>query len=329
MVKRVLDKDRYIFLEKPAMEVYNKEETLKRAEEIDGYISELKTFSLNLEKLVQAQPDKHERSLILNLALILSSEEKLWEKVLENRRIPFNTFSKLVEEPVFELKKWHDYILSYSILLRGDKYPLIRRYLQYDLREKEDAFPIDSDAHSGLALKKRGSYAYILTSQGQFMKVKDEGNSIGDVTSGKKARKKLNLLKPLIAVLMAALLLGLVYQNIAGKVDRTIIIRAEGEIKMDFNPLGDLVHISAVNTRGQELIAKSDLEEKDIDSVLAEIIEQAYISETIKERDEIIILISGEFLPEDFFKSGKTRDRILSYQLDCKINNNGSFLYVE
>jgi len=329
MVKRVLDKDRYIFLEKPAMEVYNKEETLKRAEEIDGYISELKTFSLNLEKLVQAQPDKHERSLILNLALILSSEEKLWEKVLENRRIPFNTFSKLVEEPVFELKKWHDYILSYSILLRGDKYPLIRRYLQYDLREKEDAFPIDSDAHSGLALKKRGSYAYILTSQGQFMKVKDEGNSIGDVTSGKKARKKLNLLKPLIAVLMAALLLGLVYQNIAGKVDRTIIIRAEGEIKMDFNPLGDLVHISALNTRGQELIAKSDLEEKDIDSVLAEIIEQAYISETIKERDEIIILVSGEFLPEDFFKSGKTRDRILSYQLDCKINNNGSFLYVE
>lgn len=329
MVKRVLEKDRYIFLEKPAMEVYNKEETLRRAQEIDEYINELKTFSLNLEKLIRTQPDKQERSLILNLSLILSSEEKLWEKVLENKRIPFSAFSKLVEEPVFELKKWHDHILSYSILLRGDKYPLMRRYLQYDLKEKEDAFPIDSDAHSGLALKKKGSYAYILTSQGQFMKVKDEGNSIGDVTSGKKARKRLNLLRPLIVLLMASLLLGLVYQNMAGKVDRTIIIRAEGEIKMEFNPMGNLIHISSVNAKGQELIAKSELEEKDIDSVLAEIIEQAYISETIKERDEIIILVSGEFLPEDFFKSGKTRDRILSYQLDCKINNNGSFLYVE
>lgn len=329
MVKRVLDKDRYIFLEKPAMEVYNKEETLKRAEEIDSYIVELKTFNLSLKKLVLTQPDKHERSLMLNLAIILASEEKLWAIVEANRRIPFSAFSSLVEVPVFELKKWHDYILSYSILIRSEKYPLIRRYLQYDLKEKEDSFPIDSDAHSGLALKKKGSYVYILTSQGQFMKIKDEGNNIGDVTSGKKARKRLNLIRPLIAMLMLALLLGFIYQTLSGKIDRTIIIRAEGEIKMEFNPWGNLVSISAVNQRGRELIAKSDLTEKDIDTVLAEIIEQAYITETIKERDEIIILISGEFLPEDFFKSGKTHDRIISYQLDCKINNNGSFLYVE
>lgn len=329
MVNRVLDKDRYIFLEKPAMEVYNKEETLKRADEIEAYISELKTFNLSLEKLSSTSLSKAERSLILNLAFILSSEEKLWDKVLENRRIPFSTFSKLVEEPVFELKKWHDLILSYSILFHGEKYPLITRYLQYDLKEKEDSFPIDSDAHSGLTLRKKGSYAYILSSQGQFMKIKDEGNSVGDVTSGKKARKRPNLLKPLIAIVMIALILGLAYQYMSEKVDRTIIIRAEGEIKMNFNPWGNLVSISAVNPKGQELIEKSDPEQNDIDTVLAEIIEQAYISEAIKERDEIIILISGEFLPEDFFKSGKTHDRILSYQLDCKINNNGSFLYVE
>lgn len=329
MVNRVLDKDRYIFLEKPAMEVYNKEETLKRADEIEAYISELKTFNLSLEKLSSTSLSKAERSLILNLAFILSSEEKLWDKVLENRRIPFSTFSKLVEEPVFELKKWHDLILSYSILFHGEKYPLITRYLQYDLKEKEDSFPIDSDAHSGLTLRKKGSYAYILSSQGQFMKIKDEGNSVGDVTSGKKARKRPNLLKPLIAIVMIALILGLAYQYMSEKVDRTIILRAEGEIKMNFNPWGNLVSISAVNPKGQELIEKSDPEQNDIDTVLAEIIEQAYISEAIKERDEIIILISGEFLPEDFFKSGKTHDRILSYQLDCKINNNGSFLYVE
>lgn len=329
MVNRVLDKDRYIFLEKPAMEVYNKEETLKRADEIEAYISELKTFNLSLEKLSATSLSKAERSLILNLAFILSSEEKLWDKVLENRRIPFSTFSKLVEEPVFELKKWHDLILSYSILFHGEKYPLITRYLQYDLKEKEDSFPIDSDAHSGLTLRKKGSYVYILSSQGQFMKIKDEGNSVGDVTSGKKARKRPNLLKPLIAIVMIALILGITYQYMSEKVDRTIIIRAEGEIKMNFNPWGNLVSISAVNPKGQELIEKSDPEQNDIDTVLAEIIEQAYISEAIKERDEIIILISGEFLPEDFFKSGKTHDRILSYQLDCKINNNGSFLYVE
>lgn len=329
MVKRVLDKDRYVFLEKPAMEVYNKEETAKRAAQIEAYLIEQKTFNLSLKKLVLTQPDKNERNLILNLAMILSSEEKLWAKIELDKRIPFHAFSTLVEVPVFELKKWHDDILAYSLLFRDEKYPLITRYLQYDSAEKEDSFPIDSDAHSGLALEKKGNHVYILTSQGQFMKIRDEGNHIGDVTSGKIARRRLNLVRPLIALFMIALLLGLIYQNSSGNVHRTIILRATGEIKMAFNPWEKLVSISAVNPKGQELLAKAEFDEKDIDTVLAEIIEQAYINETIKERDEITILISGEFLPDDFFKSGKTHDRILSYQLDPKINNNGSFLYVE
>lgn len=329
MGNRVLDKDRYVFLEKPAMEVYNKEDNALRAQEIEAFLKELKSFGISLRKLSEMNLTKKERSLSLSLALILVEEEKIWEKMQVNRRIPLKALSRLVEEPEFELKKHHDQILAYSLLLKKDKYPLIRRYLMYDFKEKEDSFPVDTSLKSGLALAKSGKNLYILTSQGQFMKIRDEGHPLGDVASGQRTRKRPNFVRPLAILIILAVLSGIVYSHMNGIVSHTIILKAEGEVKMDFNTWGNMIRITGINSTGRSLVEKSEFQKEDLDTVLAEILEQAYITETIKERSEVTILISGEPLPEDFFKSGKTHDRILSYGLDCKINNNGSFLYLE
>lgn len=329
MANRVLDKDRYVFLEKPAMEVYNKEDNARRAEQIEAYLKELKTYGISLSKLAKENPTREERSLILSLALILVEEEKLWEKLVINRRIPLKAFSRLVEEPEFELRKHHDLMLAYSLLFQKDRYSLIRRYLMYDLKEKEDSFPVDTSLKSGLALTKKGRSLFILTSQGQFMKIRDEGHPLGDVATGARTRKMPNLLKPLAAVLLLALISGVIYNQMDQTVKHTIILKAQGEVKMDFNSWGNMIRIAGINGTGRTLVERAEFMEEDLDTVLAEILEQAYISETIRERSEVTILISGDPLPEDFFKSGKTHDRIISYALDCKINNNGSFLYLE
>ena len=329
MVKRVLDKQRYVFLEKPAMEVLQREENEIRAAQIESYLSELKEFHLSVMKLSETRYDKKTRSLMLNLAMILLSEEKLWEKTRSEKRIPLKIFSRMVEEPVFELKEMESHILAYALLLEEDKYPLIRRYLHYKKGEGEDTYENGEDKSRGLSLLRKGRFSFILTSQGQFMKIRVEETPSGHVAAGRKVRKKLNLFKPLLVLLLAALLLGSVYITMSRRITQTIIVKAAGEVKMDFNSFGDVVHVIGIDGAGRSYVAKATFEEKDVDTVLAEIIEQAYISETIKERAEITILVSGEFLPEDFFKSGKTHDRILSYQLNAKINNNGSFLYVE
>ncbi|MBO1264663.1 hypothetical protein J3A84_06435 [Proteiniclasticum sp. SCR006] len=329
MGKRVLDKQRFVFLEKPAMEVLQREENENRENQIAAYLGELKKYHLSVKKLSEGRPDRKVRNLMLNLAMILISEEKLWEKTRERKRIPLKAFSRMVEVPVFELKEMEDQILAYALLLEGEKYPLIRRSLHFMEGTSEDTTEEASKTSRGLSLLSRGRFSYILTSQGQFQRIRVEEGSSGHVAYGRPIGKRLNLLKPLFALLLAAALLGGVYYTMSRNITQTIIVKATGEVKMDFNSFGDMVQVVGIEATGRKFVEKAQFQEKDIDTVLAEIIEQAYITETIRERAEITILISGAFLPEDFFKAGKTHDRILSYQLNAKINNNGSFLYVE
>lgn len=329
MGKRVLDKQRFVFLEKPAMEVLQREENENREKQIAAYLAELKEYHLSVKKLSEGRPDRKARNLMLNLAMILISEEKLWAKTRERKRIPLKVFSRMVEVPVFELKEMEKQILAYALLLDGEKYPLITRYLHYKEGASEATTEGDSKTSRGLSLLSSGRSSYILTSQGQFQRIQVEERPSGHVASGRPKGKRLNLLNPLLALLLIAALLGGVYYTMSRNITQTIIVKAAGEVKMDFNSFGDAVNILGIDSTGRKFVEKAYFQEKDIDTVLAEIIEQAYITETIRERDEITILISGAFLPEDFFKAGKTHDRILSYQLNAKINNNGSFLYVE
>ena len=115
MVNRVLDKNRYVFLEKPTMQVLHKEQNEIRALEIQSYLEKLKEFNITLSSLTKTQYEKKDRSLMLNLAIILVSEKKLWEKTLEDKRIPLKSFSRIVEEPLFELKEWQNQNLLLSI----------------------------------------------------------------------------------------------------------------------------------------------------------------------------------------------------------------------
>ncbi len=328
MVNRVLDKDRYVFLEKPTMEVLHKKNNELRTLQIEAYLMELKEFRIPIGKLAENQYDTKRRNLMLNLALILLSEKKLWEKTLEDKKIPLKPFSRIVEEPIFELEDMQNQILAYALLFRDDLYPLIRKYLHYGAQAKDES-PLKDADNTGIPLKRRGKTTFILTSQGQFMKIRVQEASSGYVASGKNVRKKPNLIKPLILLLLLSLLLGSVYISLSKRISQTIIVKAVGEVKMNFNTWGDMVNVIGINTSGKVFVEGAEFVDKDVDTVLAEIIEQAYITETIKEQAEITILVSGEFLPEDFFKSGKTHDRILSYQLNAKINNNGSFLFVE
>lgn len=329
MVNRVLDKNRYVFLEKPTMQVLHKEENEIRTSEIQSYLLRLKEFNITISDLSKTQYDKKDRSLMLNLAMILVSEKKLWERTLEDKRIPLKPFSKIVEEPVFELSEWQNLILAYALLLDEEKFPLIGKYLHYGASDKEDSFLRDADINMGLSLLRKGRSSYILTSQGQFLKIRTENIPVGHMASGKIIRKKLNIVTPLIVLLVSAALLAGLYVTLSKRISQTIILKAVGEVKMDFNPWGNMVTVIGINTAGKNFVESAEFEDNDVDTVLAEIIEQAYIKEIIREKEEITVLVSGEFLPEDFFKSGKTRDRILSYQLNAKINNNGSFLFVE
>ena len=329
MDSKVLEKDKYIFLERPAIEIYNKNEILRREEEISSFLAELILFKITLLDLTKELPKKEERNLLLNAAIIINGDQPLLEKFMVQRRIPFKHLSKAIEEPVFELEHLNGYLVAYTLLLQEGKYPLLKRYLQVSLKENQDSFPKEDQIYSGVSIKTLRNRTILLTSQGEFILIKGASDRIAEVSTGTRTIIKRRWQKPLALAIIALVVLGGIYYKLTTTIDNTIIIKAVGEVKLEYNPFGNLVTIKGINKDGLAFALNAEFNDKDIDTTLAEIIEQAYIQEVIKERDDVTILISGTPLPEDFFKQGRTHDRILSYQLNAKINNDGNFLHVE
>jgi len=329
MDTKVLEKDKYIFLERPAIEIYNKNEILQREEEINSFLAELNLFKVKLLDLTKALPKKEERNLLLNAAIIMNGNKQLFDKFMVQRKIPFKQLSKLIEEPVFELQNLNGYLTAYTLLLQEEKYPLLKRYLQYSLKENQDSFPKEELVFSGVSIKALHRRTILLTSQGEFILIKGENDRIAAISTGTRTIIKRRWQKPLAFAIAILIVLGGIAYRLTTTIDNTIIIKAVGEVKLEYNSLGKLVTIKGITPDGVTFVKKAEFADKSIDTTIAEIIEQAYIQEVIKERDDVTILISGTPLPDDFFKQGRTHERLLSYQLNAKINNDGKFLLVE
>lgn len=328
MVKKsILEKHKYQFLEKISLNPVD-EKTIDYTEEIERYIKELKTYHVSLLALSKNVPTKEERNLLLNIALVINSHEKIKQDFMTNKKLPLKQISRLVEVPLFKLQHLEDYLCAYTLLLT-DQYPHLKRTLTYGLKVKEELTEVLKFMPQGMVLQCGLLQCYLLTRHGEFYRIKNQGQTVGTIASGAKKRNPLNWKKPLTFLLILFLIAFGIYRIQYSQIERTIIVRAVGEAKIDFNSFGDLVEITGTSPEGDRFVTLAEFDEKDIDTVLAEIIEQAYITRTIKERDELLIIISGEPLEEDFFYAGKTHDRIVSYQLNPKINNDGSFLGLE
>lgn len=325
--KSVLEKNKYQFIEKISLSSRD-EESLDYSMEIELFLRELKTYKYSLAALAKDVPLKDERNLLLNIALIIQGDETLKKEFRDQKKLPLKKISRLVEVPFFKLEALENYLGAYTLLL-DEQYPLLQKILTYGPSVKEHLTEVLKFMPKGLILQCEPRHCFLISRHGEFYRVKNEGQMVGTTALGTKKRPPYDWKKPLALLLIALMVILTFYQVQSNKIQNTIILRASGEVKMEFNSFGRLVHIIGTSPQGIQFVTDAKFEAKDMDTVLAEIIEQAYITETIKERDEVLIIISGEPLEEDFFKEGKTHDRILSYQLKPKINNGGTFLDVK
>lgn len=329
MAKRVLEKDKFVFLQRPAIEIYNKNEIISRERQIAILNKELSFFRISPLKLSREIPPERIRNLLLNIALIVISEDRLLNEFLSLKKLPLKKISKLVEEPAFLLQKYESYLCAYVILFYSEKYHLLTRYMAYVPNTRQEQFVKESRIYTGIALRKGPGKTIVLTSQGEFLAVDNTDTSLGEVTTGEMMSTKNHLKMPLLLLLVLLIIFSGVSYTLSRSISTTVIVRASGEVRMKYNELGQMVASKANNRQGQKILADAIFDKKDFDTTIGEVIEQAYIKEYIREGDEITILVSGEPLPVDFFKSGRTHSRILDYQLTYRINNDGTLLLVE
>lgn len=329
MASPILEKNKYVFLERPAIEVHSKTDIASRGRQIALFQRELQKYGIRLKDLGGKNPSRTVRNLLLGIAHVLLEEDELLDRFVVERRLPLKRLSMLLEEPLFLLQRWQDHLTAYVLLLQGDRYYHLKSYLRF--AEAKAVAEVEPPAveTTGITLGVYGRKSLVLTSQGEFRVLHGTG-PLGEVQSGTPAPGFTRIsLKPFAAVLLALLLAGAVYYGTSQTVSTTIFLRASGEVQLSFNPLGNLVEYRTLNSRGALYMEEGIFHSKDMDTVLGEVLEQAYIREHLREGDEIVLLVSGRALPEDAFHAGRFHDRVKAYRLRYKINNDGSFLFLD
>ena len=379
MADDFINKDRFVFIDKSSIEVYDENLKEKRKVEIKNLSKELNHFNIKINDISKTSIDIQKRNLILNLALIVTLNKSLLKEFLKTKKLPLEKISALAYEPILNISPYEDYLKAYIILIKSDKYSSIVKHLNIfeknipgekvkfendiktymvskrsysDLKTKKvnkkskgkekaasnkgnninNEASTNKSVYSGLILSKKSNGRIILTSSGEFKlvkKQKNHSNDLGEIIVSIEAKSFKNFKITLAIILALFIAVFLFLSSTQNKVSTTVLFKGNAEVKATFNKDNNLIHLYATNQNGNIILEDAEFEKKDLDYVLGEILEQSYIKKIVNERDTITVIISGAPPKEETLLNGRFNDRVVSYKIKCKINNDGTLIYLE
>lgn len=188
------------------------------------------------------------------------------------------------------------------------------------------------DSRTGIVMKIEKNIAYIMTTSGEFTKIKIDKNkpspTIGSEYCGSTVKNtfmKTNMLRYTAAACLAFIILltgGGAYAY--NKPVSTVTVSINPAIELKSNIWNKVISITPLNSDGKKIIQEISLKNKEIDDALVSILNQAkkdkFIDEDYKKMDKIITVnISGKELKIPAFQNEIKKD-----DLSLKVDSNGS-----
>lgn len=171
-----------------------------------------------------------------------------------------------------------------------------------------------------LSLTKRSMY--LLTSVGEFKKVKrDKDSKVGREGFGTK-KKSLKDFKIPIAIVILLIITGVsVFYHQYKKIDSTILIKTTSQVKLDVNPFGRVIYIYSSTDRGKEMLNEVGGLNEDFDEVLRNVLKYSKDNGMVPE-GRIFVSITGD--PIKYGMLEKTGRYIIDNKIELVINNAGT-----
>ncbi|MFT8352009.1 anti-sigma factor domain-containing protein [Clostridium saccharoperbutylacetonicum] len=319
-------KDRYVFASVPSMMVLGDGSESNKSKQISLFLNELNTYNVLLKDLVNFPLRENERNISLNVAYYIISDEEILQRVIEKRDLPMGKLSKLTRLKPEYLEKLRDYILAYYIILNNPYYKSLQDSLRIKLKEDNKVISISNKnekIHKGLAIKLAGRAVYILTSKGEFFKIKTSDKvSVGEIAEGKEKRFFRNY-RIHISILLFVLILigsGIIIQY--RTTQSTIVIETSSNIKIHINKFNKVIYMYSPTEKGKELINNIDVENKDVDEAISKTFEYAVKNQMIDLSKKTLMTISGQ--PLKYGTLIKTNKVISENKVPIIINNSGN-----
>lgn len=325
------DKYKYKFSLKEPLMLVGDEILKERENQIKKMQEELLSYNVLIKDLVNDGPSIDLRNQILNVALFIVNDVECYDKVKTDKNLSINKITKTIPMPKSFFELWKDYIIAYIVILGNLNYKYIQDYLRIEesidiLCAKEIILEKSKTEFKGIVLLKSKTKAIILTSKGEFKKVKIcETVYIGEETSAeeKKGLKDYKLHISIITLLIISLiaLFTIKYTTVT----KTIVINTTSSIKIEVNSFDKIIDSQSPTTKGSEMLEAIDIQDKDMDESIYKIFKFVYENEMIP-NDDILITVSGEMLELD--KLPKTTKYLNDNNIQVKLNNSGNEHYI-
>ena len=328
-------KHKYFFSKVNSFVDVSEQAQVKRREQISFLIQELFSYKIMLKDLVAHFPKETERTTILNIAYFIIDNTEMFDRVLRRKELPFNRLSRATRTQRGFLEKWQDYIITYFLILSNPNYRNIAEYLRIDVNEDEveqkksalaliNAEPLE--LYKGIVVQAKKNTAIIMTSSGEFIKIKkDEGLRVGSEVKGKEKKGGVHYkLHISLALVFIALFSCGLYANY-NKVKTTVIINSTSQVKLKLNGGNKVIYTHSPSEKGNSMIDYADPMDKDIDSVLRDCLEYAANNEMIP-KGGIIITVNGDPLEYGLLK--ETSKYVVNQNLQVQVNNVGSTQHI-
>ncbi|GAA0078193.1 hypothetical protein UT300005_25710 [Clostridium sp. CTA-5] len=317
---------KYTFSSIPSMILIGDRAEENRNKQINLFLKEISLYKILIKDLVNYPPTEKQKNIILNISYYIVQDNE-WGEIIERKKdLPISKLSKQLKIKEEFLKKWRDYILVYYTIFLNPEHKCIQDYFR--IEETKNAVKSinvrkKANLYRGIAIKSFKRSSCILTSTGDFIKIKTNREiRVGEEASGQEKRTLKHYRVHISIMAFILIFLGLGLYNYYSKVKSTVIINTTSTIKLEANFLDKVIYAYSPTDKGKKLIVETNLLNKNVDIAIKEILENAFENNMIPQQDKMFITISGKTLEYGTLK--ETSKFANENNISILINNGGN-----
>lgn len=317
---------KYKFSTKPPINLVLEDVIEKREEEINRLKEDLLEYKILIKDLVYDKPSYDIRNKILNITYFIIENIEIYDYLVKNKKFPMKL---LLENTSLErnfLEQWKEFIITYFIILSDPTYHYLQDYLQIveaiQVLGSEEIFEnMNTEEHRGILLHKGKFSSIILSSKGEFIKVKaNKEEKIGEEVL---AKESISFKKYKTQIVIFFSLIGCIfliaYYNY-NNTDKTLVIETTSTITLELNSSNKIINYSSNSEKVKEILKELDIKNNHVDLALTTILEYAVNNEMIP-GNGIVLKVTGKPLEDKDIKD--TEEYIAENKLEVKFNNSG------
>ena len=298
-----------------------------RNQQIINLTSELLKYKVLVRDLVKDNVSYSIRNELLNIAMFITNNVELYDRFIKEEDIPVDVIRIAARVDSKYINKYRDYIIAYTLILGNPNYKNLQDYIQIVENTEEDLGKDiieyeEKMGHDGIVLESNKKNAIVMTSIGEFKKLKLKepcfrGEEIKAIE--KKSLKDYKLYVSIISIFALIFVLSIIYKY--NNVVSTVVVETTSPIRLEINGFNRVLDVSSSTEKGKTLIAETSVLDNNIDKAICKIIEYANENEMVKDSG-IVITITGKALKHNSLE--ETADFVYKKDLKVRLNNAGS-----